>query len=168
MTKSARGRGGDNPKTPMSILSKLRSLLAKIGGLLQSPLLLVIRLYWGWQFVQTGKGKLLHLEKTASFFASLNIPAPKLNAIMAASTETVGGLLLLLGLFSRFASPALISVMCVAYATADREALLGVFTNPDKFLGADPFLFLFASVIIFAFGPGRISLDALLFGDKKA
>jgi putative oxidoreductase len=152
----------------MSILSKLRSLLAKIGGLIQSPLLLVIRLYWGWQFVQTGKGKLLHLEKTASFFASLNIPAPKLNAIMAASTETVGGLLLLLGLFSRFASPALISVMCVAYATADREALLGAFTNPDKFLGADPFLFLFASVIIFAFGPGRISLDALLFGDKKA
>lgn len=168
MTRSTRGRGGRNPKTPMSILSKLRSLLAKIGGLIQSPLLLVIRLYWGWQFVQTGKGKLLHLEKTASFFASLNIPAPKLNAIMAASTETVGGLLLLLGLFSRFASPALISVMCVAYATADREALLGAFTNPDKFLGADPFLFLFASVIIFAFGPGRISLDALLFGDKKA
>ena len=152
----------------MSIPSKLSALLAKVGALLQSPLLLVIRLYWGWQFLQTGKGKLMHLDRTASFFASLNIPAPKLNAIFASCTECSCGLLLLLGLFSRFASPALISVMCVAYITADSEALHGIFTNPDKFLSADPFLFLFAALIIFTFGPGKISLDALLFKDKKA
>ena len=30
---------------------------------LQSPLLLAIRLYWGWQFVQDGWGKLTHLDK---------------------------------------------------------------------------------------------------------
>ena len=30
---------------------------------LQSPLLLVIRLYWGWQFAQDGWGKLTHLDK---------------------------------------------------------------------------------------------------------
>jgi putative oxidoreductase len=152
----------------MSILSKLRTLLAKIGEALQSPLLLVIRLYWGWQFILTGRGKLMHLDKTARFFASLNIPAPKLNAIMAASTECTCGALLLLGLFSRFASPALMTVMCVAFATADRDAVQAIFTDPDKFLGADPFLFLFAATIVFAFGPGRLSLDALLFGGKKA
>ena len=61
---------------------------------------------------------------------------------------------LLLGLFSRFASPALITVMCVAYATADSEALQAIFTNPDKFLGADPFLFL-RRPIVFVFGPGK-------------
>lgn len=36
---------------------------------LQSPFLLIIRLYWGWQFFLTGKGKLMNLDKTASFFA---------------------------------------------------------------------------------------------------
>jgi putative oxidoreductase len=56
--------------------------------------------------------------------------------------------------------------MCVAYATADKEALHAIFTNPDKFLSADPFLFLFAALIVFVFGPGKISLDALLFKKK--
>lgn len=50
-------------------------LLAK----LQSPLLLVLRLYCGWQFFLTGKGKLTHLDKTGGFFATLHIPMPKLN-----------------------------------------------------------------------------------------
>jgi putative oxidoreductase len=152
----------------MSILAKLHALLATIGGFLQSPLLLVIRLYWGLQFFYTGKGKLEHLQKTANFFASLHIPAPKLNAIMAASTECSCGLLILVGLFSRFASAALICVMCVAYLTADRDAVNTIFSNPDKFLGADPFLFLYASVLVFAFGPGKIAIDALICKDKKA
>jgi putative oxidoreductase len=152
----------------MSMLSKLHALLAKIGQVLQSPLLLVIRLYWGWQFFLTGKGKLTHLDKTANFFASLNIPMPKLNAILASSTECSCGLLLLLGLFSRFASLALIGVMCVALWTADREAVNQIFSNPDKFLGTDPFLFLYAAVLVFAFGPGKISVDALIFKDKTA
>jgi putative oxidoreductase len=151
----------------MSILSKLNALLATVGGFLQSPFLLVVRLYWGWQFFLTGRGKLLHLDRTVNFFASLNIPAPKLNAVLASCTECTGGILLLLGLFSRFVSPALIAVMCVAYATADSEALHSIFSNPDKFLGADPFLFLFAALIVFVFGPGKISLDALILRGKK-
>jgi putative oxidoreductase len=126
----------------------------------------VIRLYWGYQFFLTGKGKLMHLDKTTEFFASLNIPAPKLNAILAASTECTCGVLLLLGLFSRFASLALICVMCVAFATADREALTSIFSDPNKFLSADPFLFLFAAVLVFAFGPGKIAVDRLIFKDK--
>jgi len=152
----------------MSILSKLGALLAKVGELLQSPLLLVIRLYWGWQFFITGKAKLMDLDGFAVRFHDWGIPFPKLNVIMAGSTESLGGLLLLLGLFSRFASPALITVMCVAYGTANKEALHAFFSDPDKFLSADPFLFLFAALIVFTFGPGKISLDALLFKDKKA
>ena len=150
-----------------SALSKLNGLLASIGTCLGSPVLLVIRLYWGWQFMQTGWGKLHNLERTANYFASLGIPAPRLNAIMASGTELTCGTLLALGLLARFASPALICVMCVAYATADRQALHAVFTNPDKFLSADEFLFLFAAVIVFAFGPGKLSGDALLFRDRK-
>jgi putative oxidoreductase len=149
-----------------TLYSKLDGLLTMLGGWLQPVLLLVIRGWWGWSFFLTGKGKLMSLDKTASFFAELNIPLPKLNAIMAGSTECFGGALLLLGLFSRVVSVPLIFTMLVAYATADKEALQSIFSDTDKFTGATPFLFLLACVIVFAFGPGKISLDALLF--KKA
>lgn len=144
---------------------QLRPALAKLdtfANYLQSPLLLVIRLYWGWQFAQTGWGKLTHLERTAGFFESLEIPLPKLNAIMAGGTECLGGVLLGLGLFARPASIPLIFCMLVAYWTADREALNALASDPDKFVTAAPFLFLLASIVVLAFGPGKLSLDALL------
>lgn len=140
----------------------LESFFTQTGHALQAPLLLAIRLYWGWSFAQTGWGKLMNLERTTAFFGSLALPAPKLNAIAAGTTECVGGGLLVLGLFTRFISPALIFVMLVAYITADREALLAVFNDPEKFSSAAPFLFLFAALIVFAFGPGKFSLDALM------
>ncbi len=126
---------------------------------LQSPFLLVIRLYWGWQFFLTGKGKLGNLDRVTEFFASLSIPAPRLNAIVAGTTEMLGGLCLLLGLGGRIATIPLIFTMLVAYLTADREAVVHLVSNPDGFLKADPFLFLLASVIVLVFGPGWISAD---------
>ncbi len=146
-----------------SAYSKIDGLVTTLGGWLQPLLLLLIRGWWGWSFFLTGKGKLTHLEKTTAFFTELNLPLPKLNAIMAGSTECFGGLLLLLGLGSRLVSVPLIFTMIVAYATADKEALQSIFSDTDKFTGATPFLFLLACVIVFAFGPGKISLDALLF-----
>ena len=148
----------------------LRPFLAKfdaVADYLQSPLLLAIRLYWGWQFAQTGWGKLTHLDRTAGFFESLNLPLPKLNAVLAGGTECLGGILLALGLLARPAAVPLIFTMLVAYWTADREALDALASEPDKFVTAAPFLFLLASVIVLAFGPGKLSLDALL-GRKAA
>ncbi len=144
----------------------IRSLLDKldcIASYLQSPLLLVIRLYWGWHFAQSGWGKLHNLEKTTGFFESIHIPMPKLNAIMAGAVECGGGVLLALGLFARPVSIPLIFTMIVAYVTADNEALHAITSDPDKFVSAAPFLFLLASVIVLAFGPGKLSLDALFF-----
>jgi len=145
---------------------QLRSLLATLdsaASFLQSPLLLVIRLYWGISFAQTGWGKLMHLDKTTGYFESLHIPMPKLNAIMAGSTECFGGALLALGLFARPVSIPLIGTMLVAYYTADREALMAITSDPDKFVTAAPFLFLLAALIVLVFGPGKLSLDALFF-----
>lgn len=143
---------------------QIRPVLARFDALaahLQSPLLLVVRLYWGIAFAQTGWGKLRNLDRTAGFFESLNIPLPKLNAIIAGATECGGGVLLALGLFTRPAAAPLVFTMLVAYATADREALMAITSDPDKFLGAAPFLFLFAALLVLAFGPGRWSLDRL-------
>ncbi len=163
-------------ETPMSTDAKpsnfLRSAIAKgealygvftrVADLLPHPVLAILRGYWGYQFFQTGKGKLMDLASVTDFFASLGIPAPHLNAMMAGATECVGGLLLLVGLGSRLVSVPLSITMLVAYATAHREALLGIFGDPDTFLQQEPFLFLLTAVLVLAFGPGAFSLDALI------
>lgn len=136
-------------------------------ALLRSPLLLIIRLYWGWQFMQTGLGKLRHLPQTTEFFTSLHLPLPHLTAIMCSSLELAGGILLILGLGSRLIALLLTCNMLVAYVTADREALLSILSDPGKFYAADPFTFLFASVLILIFGAGALSLDYLLAGKRE-
>jgi putative oxidoreductase len=129
---------------------------------LQSPLLLLIRLYWGWQFFLTGKGKLLDLAKPTQFFQSLGIPFPHEQAIVVGCTECFGGLLLLAGLCSRLVSIPLMVLLSVAYLTADLDKVKMIFSDPDKFLTADEFLFLFAVVLVFVFGPGKFSIDWLI------
>ena len=147
---------------PASLYHKVNGLLATLGGWLAPLFLLAVRLYWGWGFFQTGKGKLMNLDRTAGYFESLHIPAPKLNALAAGSTECLGGLLLLLGLGGRLVPVPLIATMVVAYMTAESEALHAITSDPDKFTAAAPFLFLMAVLIVFVFGPGKLSLDAIL------
>lgn len=128
----------------------------------QSLFLLAVRLYWGWQFAQTGWGKLHHLTKVASFFTNLGIPAPGFSAFAISWLELVGGILLALGLGSRLIGLLLAADMFVAYLTAGREHLLSIFSDPGKFYGDDAYTFLFASLLILIFGPGRLALDQLL------
>ena len=142
--------------------SSLNARFELVADWLRSPLLLALRLYWGWHFAQTGWGKLMNLERTAGFFANLGIPAPHVNAAMAGGTECLGGLLLVIGLFARWATVPLIGTMVVAYATAEHEALAAITSDPDKFTSAAPFLFLLTAVIVLAFGPGIFSVDRLL------
>jgi putative oxidoreductase len=143
-------------------MKKLNSIVARIGDNLQSLVLLIIRLYWGWEFFQTGKGKLMNLDRTAGYFASLNIPLPHLQAALAGSVECFGGLLLLVGFGARLVTIPLIFTMIVAYLTAENAELHAIFSDPDKFTGAAPFLFLYAAVIVLVFGPGKVSIDAML------
>jgi putative oxidoreductase len=146
----------------MKLIDRLYALFLRVANSLQSPLLLAVRLYWGWQFLQTGWGKLGNIQKVVDFFTSLGIPAPSLNAHFVAALETTGGLLLILGLASRLIAFPLVINMIVAYAAADREALGSIFSEPGKFYGADPYTFLFASLLVLIFGPGLFSLDTLI------
>jgi putative oxidoreductase len=129
---------------------------------LQPVFLLIIRLYWGWQFHITGMGKLSDISKVTGYFQSLGIPFPALNAYLAGSVECFGGLFLLLGLASRITTIPLIFTMVIAYLTASPDAVKHIFTRPDDFTTADPFLFMLAAVIVFLFGPGLLSLDGLI------
>ena len=147
------------------LIDRLRrgyELLAVGTTALQSPFLLLLRLYFFWQLFLTGKGKLLNIGKVSEFFASLGIPLPTLNAYLIGSLECFGSLLLIVGLMSRPLSLLIVSSMVVAYFTADFEAISNIFSDPDKFVKADPFPFLVTAVIVLLFGPGKFSVDALL------
>lgn len=149
-----------------SMIEQCYRMLNRAAGALQSPFLLVVRLYWGWQFAQTGWGKINNIPKVTGFFTSLGIPFPGLNAHFIAGLEFLGGILLILGLTSRLIALPLAIDMIVAYITADREALFSVISDPDKFSAAAPFTFLVASLIVLIFGPGKFSLDAWLSARK--
>jgi putative oxidoreductase len=153
----------DNSMTTQ-LLETYYRLLIRLSSSLQSPFLLAVRLYWGWQFMQTGWGKLTNIDKIVQFFTSLGIPAPALTAHFIATLEFGGGLLLMLGLGSRLIALPLVINMLVAYITADREALFSIFSDPDKFTAAAPYTFLIASLVVLIFGPGKVSVDALLAG----
>jgi putative oxidoreductase len=137
-------------------------LLVTVANLLQSPLLLALRLYFFWQLFQTGQGKLSNITKIIHFFRDLQIPAPTVNAYFVSSLECFGGLLLMVGLASRPLALMVAVSMSVAYLTTEQEALMTFFSNSDKFVKADPFPYLLTALIVLAFGPGLFSIDALL------
>lgn len=154
------------PKSLMNTIIKLirrgYELLVASGNLLQSPLLLVLRVYFFWQLFMTGQGHLANIGKVSEFFVSLGIPFPTLNAYLSSSVECFGSLLLIIGLASRLTAIPVAVTMAVAYLTADLEAVTSVFSDPDKFVKADPFPYFICAVIVLVFGPGRFSIDALI------
>ena len=143
-------------------LVALYLLFVRIVSALQSPFLLFVRLYWGWQFTQAGWGKLGNIQHVIGFFTTLGIPFPAFNAYFVSSMEVVGGALLFIGLGSRLFALPLAFDMVVAYVAGDREAVMSFFSDPGKFYNADPFTFLMAALIVLIFGPGMFALDTLI------
>jgi putative oxidoreductase len=143
-------------------IQNLYSLFVRAASHSQSPFLVIVRLYWGWQIAQNGWGKLHNLAHVSEFFASLGLPGPGPTATFVASFEFVGGILLAIGLLSRIVALGLVIDMTTAYITADREAFLSFFADPGKFYNADPFIFLLVGLLILIFGPGKVSVDTLV------
>jgi putative oxidoreductase len=148
--------------TLINFIRRGYGLLVAGGDILQSPLLLVLRVYFFWQLFITGQGHLAHIGKVADFFVTLGIPLPTLNAYLSSTVECFGSLLLIIGLASRLTAISVAVTMAVAYLTADFEAVTSFFNDPDKFVKADPFPYFFCALIVLVFGPGRFSVDALI------
>jgi putative oxidoreductase len=136
--------------------------IVNLGNLLQSPLLLAIRLFWGILFAQAGFNKFADFHKTVGFFDAAHIPYSTISVVLAGSAELIGGICLVIGFASRLLSIPLIITMIVAYLYTEYPAVQTILTNPQNFVSKAPFLFLFASLIIFCFGPGIFSVDALI------
>ncbi len=137
-------------------------VLIAFGTHLQSILLLGMRLFWGYLFFQSGLGKFYNIGNVIEFFRELGIPFPEVNAYLAAGVECIGGLLLLVGLATRLVAIPLAFTMVVAMLTAHWNTVAHLFQNPEEFVQQGPFPYLMTCLIVFAFGPGAFSLDALL------
>ena len=104
----------------MGLLLSLQGLLDKTRALdFLGPL--ALRLYLAPVFWMAGTGKLEDIDSVAAWFGNpywgLGLPAPVLMAWLAALTETVGAVLLVLGLAVRWVSIPLMVTMVVAAVT---------------------------------------------------
>ena len=117
--------------------------------------LLVVRIFIGFAMISHGYPKLEKLMsgEEIQFYNFLGI-GPKFSMILAVLTEFVGSIFIILGLFTRPAVFLLIITMIVA----------GIFIH-----GGDAFseremslLYLANYLLLFAFGPGKYSIDAMI------
>ena len=82
---------------------------------------LLLRLYLAPVFLQAGWNKLSHFEDTAAWFGNpdwgLGLPMPEVMAALAAGTEFIGGILLIVGFAVRWISiPLMITMLVAAFA----------------------------------------------------
>jgi len=119
---------------------------------------LISRLTIGGIFIQTGWGKLTHLDKVIQFFSSLGIPAPRIQAPFVAAVEFGCGTLVLLGLFTRVAAIPLIGTMIVAIITVKFKEV----QEYSDFLSLSEYLFIVLLVWLIIKGAGALSVDGFL------
>jgi putative oxidoreductase len=117
--------------------------------------LLVSRLVAGGVFLDSGSRKLFQvgIGGVASLFASMHLPLPLASTVLVTGVEVLGGIALLLGLFTRLTAALLGIDMLVA--------ALVVYFDPAFFkAGVELPLTLLAVCIALALsGPGVVSLD---------
>ncbi|CAA6803147.1 MAG: Probable integral membrane protein NMA0226 [uncultured Sulfurovum sp.] len=129
----------------------------------QSTSLLFARLIIAYGFYEPAINKWKDIDGIATWFGSLGIPFPTLNAYMAATTELLGVLLLTLGLFTRLISIPLIVTMIVAIATVHFAHGFSAGDNGFEI----PLYYMLFLFIFTAHGAGKYSLDHLIFGKEK-
>jgi len=72
-------------------IRRLYDQLFELISALKSPFLLFVRLYWGWQLIESGWGKLHNLPKVIDLFTSLGLPFPEPAAFFISCLEFFGG-----------------------------------------------------------------------------
>jgi putative oxidoreductase len=117
---------------------------------------LVARIVVGGYFIMHGKG-FFNVEAMQGFTKylenDLHFPAPSLMAYLRTGAELFGGIMMVLGLFTRLGAFLIMITMLVATFTAAKGDLLGE--------GETPFVYAIFCLTIIFIGSGKYSLDAL-------
>ena len=139
----------------------------------------LIRLMTGGVFLWEGILKFVYVNQGVGRFTKIGIPFPEFSAHFVGSFEIIGGLLLILGLFTRFVSIPFIFQMIVAVLTTKIALYLG--TSPLPLPPALPQVGFWAvlheirsdyaqimTCLFFVLaGPGPISLDHYLKRNRQ-
>lgn len=112
----------------------------------------LLRIVAGYLFLQHGTAKLLHVPHLAMF----DNPPPMI--VVAGAIELVGGLLLLVGFFTRLAAFIMSGEMAAAYfmahAAGGRDVLQPILNQGELAV-----LYCFVFLFFAAAGPGAWSID---------
>jgi putative oxidoreductase len=118
---------------------------------------LVVRLFFGYFWLETGWAKLHNLDAFTERFIGWGIPFPAFSAALSAGTEFVAGGLIMIGLLTRLAAIPMIINMAVAIAVVVIKNV-GSF---DEFVELDEFVYILIFFWLLMAGPGKVSVDAL-------
>ena len=116
---------------------------------------LLMRLFLGYFFLETGWGKIHNLDAFTQRFIGWGIPHPAFNAALSAYTELIGGALTIVGLFTRAISIPMIINMAVAVLTVKIKQVSGL----NDFVELDEPLYALGFFWLMMAGPGAVSLD---------
>ena len=134
-----------------------QNIVTKLESLKDLPLLMM-RLILAVGFFGPAMMKLKNVSGIAEWFASMNIPLPTLNAYMATATESLGVVLLVLGLGTRIISFPLIITMIVAIVTVHWGHGFEAGDNGFEI----PLYYMIMLFTLMVYGPGKISLDNII------
>jgi len=140
------------------IVNPLIDLPARIASQVAWAGPLVMRLVVGYVFVLTGWGKLNNLPQMIQNFTEWGIPFPNILTPFVSGVEFFGGILLMLGLFTRIPAAMLAGVMLVAIKSAKWENV----DSLETLLGFEEMTYFAAFLWLAVAGPGAVSLDRLL------
>ena len=143
--------------TASSGTTLVQTSVQKLNAIPYSVIALIARVATFSVFFRSGTQKLSDWSSTLLLFQNeyhVPILPPNVAAYLAASLELGGSTLVLVGLFTRASVTALLGM----------TAVIEIFVYPMAW--PDHIQWLAFMFILFARGPGRISLDALLFGRR--
>ncbi|MGH8541023.1 MAG: DoxX family protein [Stenotrophobium sp.] len=119
---------------------------------------LLVRLVFGYFWLETGLGKLQNIDTFTGRFMNWGVPFPAFSATLSGCTDLIGGGLLMLGLFTRLATIPMIVNMIVAISLVQINNVHGL----DDFVELDEVVYALMLFWLTMAGPGRVSLDHLL------
>jgi len=138
-------------------MNRIATRITQLNAYQWLPVLLM-RIFVGYFFTETGWAKLHNLQTFTERFQEWGIPFPAFNAALSAGAECFCGALVLVGLATRFASVPMVINMLVAVITVKAKMATGV---NDYFEMDEPLYALAFAWLVFS-GPGKVSLDALI------
>ena len=140
------------------LIARQSSALLRLADSLEWAGPLMLRIFWGYFWLETGLAKLQNLDGFSARFMHWGIPFPTFSAALSGATDLIGGTLLILGLFTRLATIPMIINMVVAILVVVIKNVSGF----DEFVELDEFVYILIFFWLLVAGPGKVSLDTLV------